>query len=286
VPITAALSTVYRQLSLSSDPTLAAKCGLVLAVTQRTMVSQLDPDDFPLFPLSASTVRRITIRSPNHPDHVFPFDPFVRISDLKAFIARKLDLPQGFKLLNASQSEDRDQLPLKDAGAEFTWIPASEPAAESEIVEVVKTAREVVSSAPQRTYRLRWDDRVTEIALGDDQNVGDAKRVYADALCADGLDVKAEHVSLLFRGKVMRDNHVLSRQRIAKDQEIVVYVRNVEDIILRSGRYTIGPPPPDFEAQVRRLEKESGRDTLTCTRCLRFHAYDFDNALADLREYG
>jgi hypothetical protein len=69
------------------------------------------------------------------------------------------------------------------------------------------------------------------------------------------VNVKAEHVTLLFRGKVMRDAMVLSRQRIPAGGEIVAYVRKVREIeiVHPSKGMSIGPPPDDFEEQVDRL---------------------------------
>jgi hypothetical protein len=280
-PTTATLSTVYRRLPKRvPEPKLSSKSGIVLTLSDNANLAKLDRTDFPLFPLSAGSARSITVRGEDGTETVFVFDPLVTISDLKSFIARQLTLPPRFQLLNAVDSEDPDELPLRDAGTEFMWLDATAALAGSETIQIVEPQPEVrTSNGPRAVYRLKWDEDVTEIELGDEQTVEDAKQIYAAK-----VNVKAEHVSLLFRGKVMRDGQVLSRQRIPAGQEIVVYVRNVREIVLRSNPGRVGPRPDDFEDQVARLAAETGSDKLTCSRCLRFNRYNYDDAVADLRE--
>jgi hypothetical protein len=280
-PTTATVSTVYRRLPGSLvDPKLSSKSGIVLDLKDSLSLVKLDRTDFPLFPLSSASARSITVRDAEETETVLVFDPLVTISDLKTVISLQLSLPPLFQLLNATHSEDPDELLLKDAGTEFMWIDGTAALAGSEPIQIVEPQPEVrPSNGPGAVYRLKWDEDVTEIELGDDQTVEDAKQIYAAK-----VNVKAEHVSLLFRGKVMRDGQVLSRQRIPAGQEIVVYVRNVREIVLRSNPGRVGPPPDDFEDQVARLVAETGSDKLTCSRCLRFNRYNYDDAVADLRE--
>jgi hypothetical protein len=97
-----------------------------------------------------------------------------------------------------------------------------------EPIQVVGPARELmISNGPRATYRLKWDEKVTKIELGDDQTVGDAKLMYASK-----VNVRAEHVTILCGGKVMRDAHVLSERRIPAGSEIIVYVNTLRFISL------------------------------------------------------
>jgi hypothetical protein len=135
---------------------------------------------------------------------------------------------------------------------------------------------------PKAVYRFRRDEVVTEVEVGDDQTVGDAKDLYGAK-----INVSPELISFLLRGKVLKDILILSRQRIGSDQEIVVYVRELKEFILRSSpgiRPPIAERPLDYESQLDRLVAASGSDRTTCSRCFTGHDYDFHAALASLQE--
>jgi hypothetical protein len=282
-PSTATVSSVYQRLrGPSPQPQLSSRSGLLLDLKDNTSLSELDRSDFPLFPVSGSSARRITIRGEDGTESVFVFDPLVTISDLKAFIAGQLNLPPAFHLMNTDGDEDPDALLLRDTATEFIWIDATAALAGTESVQVVVAVPEPETktpTGPRTVYRLKWNENVTEIEMGDDQTVEDAKQIYAEK-----VNVRAEHVSLLLRGKLMRDAQVLSRQRIPAGQEIVVYVRNVRKILLRSNSASIGPAPDGFEEQIEQLMEVTGADKGTCSRCLIFNHYNYDDALADLRQ--
>jgi hypothetical protein len=278
-PSTAIIASLYRRVSSPGPETrLSSRSGLVLELDANESLALLNRSEFPLFPVSSSSTTPVTIRGDGAPASVFVFDPLVKISALKAFISGRLNLPPLFHLMDSSGRENPDEVLLREAVTEFIWVDATAAFGATEPVQVVVPAPETrTSTGPRAVYRLKWEDSVTEIELGDDQTVEDAKQIYADK-----VNVRAEHVSLLCRGKVMRDAQVLSRQRISAGQEIVVCVRNVPQILLRSNQPSIGPPPDDFEEQVDRLAAVTGTDKLTCSRCLRFNRYNYDDALADL----
>jgi hypothetical protein len=280
-PATATVSTVHGRLPPSlRQPKLSSKSGIVLDLNDNATLVQLDRTDFPLFPLSSPSARRIIVRGEDRTENVFVFDPLVTIADLKTFIARRLRLPPVFQLLNVANSEDPDGLQLRYAGSEFMWIDGTAALAGSEAIQVIVPAPEDrPATGPRAIYRLKWDESVTEIELGDDQTVGEAKQIYAAK-----VHVKAQHVSLSWRGKVMRNRQVLSERRIPPGEAIVVHINTVHGSIFLPNAPSIGPQPDDFEDQVARLAEETGTDPLTCDHYLRLNGYDFGNAHAALRD--
>jgi hypothetical protein len=96
----------------------------------------------------------------------------------------------------------------------------------------------------------------------------------------------AEDAVILFRGKAMKGSHVLARLKVPPGTEIRVNVSHAADIILRSGRYPIGPPPDDFEDRIRRVVAATGPDELGARQCLRLNNYDVDRVLEGLNRNG
>jgi hypothetical protein len=95
-----------------------------------------------------------------------------------------------------------------------------------------------------------------------------------------------ENVTLLFSGRNINDEFILARQRLGTGK-IIVYIREMEPIVLQSIGYTSRtgtPKPPTILECVNRLQAETGRDARTCSRCYTFYDYDYDRALAALQE--
>jgi hypothetical protein len=114
----------------------------------------------------------------------------------------------------------------------------------------------------------------------------DGTALRAKELIAHRYATVAEYVSLLFCGRNLKDECVLSRQRIGAGK-IIIYIRSLEAIMLQSigfGSARGVNKPPNFIDQVNRLQRETGKDARTCTRCYTFFNYDFDGALAALQE--
>jgi hypothetical protein len=108
----------------------------------------------------------------------------------------------------------------------------------------------------------------------------------ARELLADCYETATENVSLMFRGRTLRDEWLLIQQRVGSGR-IIVQIRSTAAILLSSVAYRSRGPvakPPNFDEQVERLHRETNLDRRTCGRCLVFNEYDFDGTLAALRE--
>jgi hypothetical protein len=131
---------------------------------------------------------------------------------------------------------------------------------------------------PAYTFCYEGDEFVLE--MGAEATVRDAKQIIAEK-----YESIADYVSLLFCGRNLRDESVLLRQRIGNGK-IVVYIRSLDAILLQSVGYGSrrgAKKPANFLELVNRLERESGKDIRTCSRCLTFYDYEYDRALAALR---
>jgi hypothetical protein len=96
----------------------------------------------------------------------------------------------------------------------------------------------------------------------------------------------ADYVSLLFCGRNLKDEQVLFRQQVGSGK-IIIYIRRLDVILLQSVGHGSrrGPSKPnDFVERVTRLQQAIGKDARTCSRCLAFYEYDFDQALSAMRE--
>jgi hypothetical protein len=80
---------------------------------------------------------------------------------------------------------------------------------------------------------------------------------------------------------------VLSKQRIRSPNRIIVYVREMNSIMLQScgaGWLRTAEKPSDFVEQVQRLAEKSGQDTRICARAFTYFNYDYQKALRELQE--
>jgi hypothetical protein len=77
---------------------------------------------------------------------------------------------------------------------------------------------------------------------------------------------------------------VLSRLRIAPDGRIIVYVRSLRSIWLRSVRLDDPRPsrPENCSELLERLIQKSGKDRLICAHCFRFFDFNFEETLQQL----
>jgi hypothetical protein len=96
----------------------------------------------------------------------------------------------------------------------------------------------------------------------------------------------ADYVSLLFSGRNLKDETLLIHQRIG-NKKIIVYIRRFDPILLESigyGSRRGAAKPSDFIERVNRLERDTGQDRRTCSRCLIFYDYDVDRARDGLEQ--
>jgi hypothetical protein len=87
-------------------------------------------------------------------------------------------------------------------------------------------------------------------------------------------------VSLLFCARNLKDESLLIHHRI-RNRKIDVYIRACNRSLFESIGYDSRcgvAKPIDFVERVNRLERESGQDRRTCSRCLIFCNYDVDHA--------
>jgi hypothetical protein len=106
----------------------------------------------------------------------------------------------------------------------------------------------------------------------------DAKVVQVKGLIADRYHTILDYISLLFRGRNLKDELILFRERIAS-RKIIVYIRRLDATLLQSlgyGSQRSPSTPSDFLERVTRLQRATGKDSRTCSRCLTFFGYDFD----------
>jgi hypothetical protein len=131
-------------------------------------------------------------------------------------------------------------------------------------------------------YLFKYDDDEFNLSIPASATVADVKQMIAERY-GNELD----KVSLLFRGRNLKDESLLIHQRIG-DKTIIVYIRSMEPIILESIGYGSSlirvPKPANFNDLVGRLERETGASNRTCSRCLIFYEYDVDRALNALRD--
>jgi hypothetical protein len=141
-------------------------------------------------------------------------------------------------------------------------------------------ARPAVGSAGP-TYTFEYEGEEFELSIPIE-----AKVLRAKEMVADRYHTIADYVSLLFCEQNLKDELILFRQRIGS-RKIIIYIRRLDAILLQSvgyGSRRALPKPSDFVERVTRLQQATGRDARTCSRCLTFYDYDFDQALSALRE--
>jgi hypothetical protein len=136
--------------------------------------------------------------------------------------------------------------------------------------------------APKRSYTFVYDEDVFDMDIPDAATVGDTKEFVAEKYSS-----LVETVKLLYCGKELKDRLVLSKQRITPPNRIVVYIREMNSIILQSvgaWRSSTAPKPPDYVQRLAMLAEESGQDSLLCMRAYLYFNYDYDKALQELRD--
>jgi hypothetical protein len=87
-------------------------------------------------------------------------------------------------------------------------------------------------------------------------------------------------VSLIFCARNLKDESLLSHHRIG-NRKIDVYIRSCNRSLFESIGYGSRrgvEKPSDFVERVNRLERDTGQDRRTCSRCLIFCNYDIDRA--------
>jgi hypothetical protein len=78
-------------------------------------------------------------------------------------------------------------------------------------------------------YEFKSDDVVKERLVNDGQTVAEVKKQVATLFC-----LKPDLVKLMFRGKILPDETVLSRIRKTDQDEFIVYTRDMSDLVLQS----------------------------------------------------
>jgi hypothetical protein len=94
----------------------------------------------------------------------------------------------------------------------------------------------------------------------------------------------ADYVSLFFFARNLKDEALLIHQRIG-NKKIDVYVHCFDPTLLESIGYGSRrgvEKPSDFVERVNQLERDTGQDRRTCSRCLIFYDYDVDRARSAL----
>jgi hypothetical protein len=135
---------------------------------------------------------------------------------------------------------------------------------------------------PRRSYTFVHDEEVFDMSIPDRATVGDTKEFVAAK-----FKTFAENVKLLHCGKELKDLLVLSKQRIRPPNRIIVYVREMNSIILQScgvGWFRTAEKPPDYLEQLQKLAEASGQDTRICSRAFAYFNYDYGKALNELQE--
>jgi hypothetical protein len=132
---------------------------------------------------------------------------------------------------------------------------------------------------PGRLYNFLWGEQRVEIFVGDGQTVADARQ-----LVAERFGSMADYVTLLYAGRQLKDATVLDHLRVPPDRHLMVYIRDMSRLFLRSVRMNDpGKDRPDnYEELLDRLIAATGNSRLTCGRCLRFYDFDYDAALEAL----
>jgi hypothetical protein len=130
-------------------------------------------------------------------------------------------------------------------------------------------------------YLFEYEDVQFTLSIPPEGKVIDAKEQIADR-----YRTIADYVSLLFRGRNLKDESVLVRLRIGTGK-ITVLIQSVEAILLQSvgcESRIRSAKPANFIDLVNRLHAETGTDVRTCSRCLSFCNYDYDQSFAALRD--
>jgi hypothetical protein len=114
--------------------------------------------------------------------------------------------------------------------------------------------------------------------------VSDTKNIVADH-----WNFIVDLITLLYLAKQPKDGMIFSSLRIPLHGHIIVYIREMRSVYLRSCQ-NIGPagnagvvkPPAGFQDSVGRLATESGHEEILWMKCFKFHGYGFHQALAEL----
>jgi hypothetical protein len=85
------------------------------------------------------------------------------------------------------------------------------------------------ASAPKRKYQFIWGEEIADLEIANGQRVSDAKVVVADY-----WNSMTELITLFYLGKQLKDRLIISSLRIPLDGHIVVYIRDMRSIYLRS----------------------------------------------------
>jgi hypothetical protein len=96
-----------------------------------------------------------------------------------------------------------------------------------------------------------------------------------------------ENVKLLHCGKDLKDVLVLAKQRVRPENRIVVYIREMDSILLQScgaGWQRSSSKPLDYTERLAELARLTGHDPRICARCYQFMGYDYDRTLAELQD--
>jgi hypothetical protein len=103
------------------------------------------------------------------------------------------------------------------------------PVAEAPAVDIDGIERKFDSAAPRRSYTFVYGEEVFNLNIPDRATVGDTKEFVAER-----FKTIAENVKLLHCGKELKDMLILSKQRIGPGNRILVYIREMNSIILQS----------------------------------------------------
>jgi hypothetical protein len=239
---------------------------------------------------------RVQVEFPDSGNREFVAPRRCRICDLRELILR--DFPESFTLTDGNSELDSN-IPLTDYAGRLVCrrIEAPNRAAEDQAVpidvrrvDISELRPQGDSEAPKRTYRFIWGEEIADLEIANGQRVSEAKVVVADY-----WNSMTELITLLYHGKQLKDRMIISSLRIPHDGHIIVYIREMRSIYLRScqdigrqigsalGGSVRAEPPDNYEELLDALVAATGEDRIMCMRCLKYFGYDFDRALSELQ---
>jgi hypothetical protein len=175
----------------------------------------------------------------------------------------------------ADSASSASPSPSSSLSASLSPSPSLLPVRSADPIGVVGT------SGSDVIYMFQYEEEVFQLTIPVDGTALKAKE-----LIAIRYQTIAEYVSLLFCGRNLKDECVLSRQRIGSGK-IIVYIRSLDAIMLQSlsfGSRRSAVKPADFVERVNLLQQKSGKDARTCSRCDQFYDYNSERTLAALQD--
>jgi hypothetical protein len=239
---------------------------------------------------------RVQVEFPDSRNREFVGPRSLHVCDLRELISR--DFPESFTLTDGSTELESD-MPLADYTGRLVCRriekqnqPTKGRTLRTDVqrVDISELRPPTDASAPKRKYRFIWGEEIADLEIANGQRVSDAKVVVADY-----WNSMTELITLLYLGKQLKDRLIISSLRIPPDGHIVVYIRDMRSIYLRSCQNvdgqmgsTIGgtagvEQPDNYEDLVDALTTQTGEDRIVCMRCLKYLGYDFDRALSELQ---